>query len=1532
MRLLLVLLLILFAAPAFAQETPEEERSYFINYVEEQLSTPNRQIRINNIQGVLSSNATIGEITIADREGVWLRITNAQIVWTRLALLRGRLDIDRLAADRIDILRKPLPDESLPSPEAGSGFSVPELPLSVELDELQVPLVTFGEDVFGLAAQISVAGRLSLIDGALDTALNVTRLDGPGGKFDFTANYANATQVLALNLALSEPADGVIANLLGIEGRPPIALTLQGNGPVSTLDLALTMDANAERVLEGTTSLRQAADGIRFTADVGGPISTLIAPRFRSFFGADTRLQTSGTVRSGGGLALDSLTINSAALAVQAALETTPDNFLRHVRLNAVIDNPNEERTLLPIGGADATVGKAVVDLSFGEDASDAWNGRIRIDDLSTTTFGSKVVDIELGGLATNLNDPANRTVTFSAKGGASGVVATDAAIAQALGETITLDVDGSWRAGQPVDLPVARIAANGFSLGLAGQIARSIFNGTVNVDAADISPFSGLAGRDLKGGVRLEAKGTISPLSGGFDLMIDGTGSNLATGITAADNLLRGETRLTGGVGRGEQGLVARQFRLANDQVALTADGTYATGAANFGFDLTLEDLSQLSDRVTGRLSAAGKAAGSDGLIGLTFGADITNGSVVGKNLTDTKMAFEGTLQDGNLNGQVTGNAFLDGIRAQLSSGVSVANGERRLTGLNFTAGGASIKGDLTQGSDGLLNGNLTLDAADISTLAALAVMEAKGAIDAEITLTPNDGVQNAGVKAEVRNLAVEQTAVGRADITASVADLFGVPMVDGTVAAANVKAAGIDVTRLDAKATRQGTTTDFNATAALANGADASVTGALTPVDGGFRLALSQMELTQGSLTARLAEPASLLVQGQNVRIDNLALDVGGGRLSAAGEIADTLNLNVDISALPLAVANAIRPDLQLGGTIDGKATVGGTRVRPAINFTLKGNDLAAAALRQAGLSTLNVDASGQSSTTRLDIRASVTSPEGLRTSISGAVPLDDGNLDLNVDLDAFPLAVLNAVARGQGLGGNLSGTAQVTGKLSDPAARFDIRGAGVRATALDEAGLSPLEVSAAGSYGNNAVVLSQVTVAGPQGLRVSGSGRVPLTGSSIDVSVSGEAPLSLANRFLADRGTQVSGTVSLSASITGALQQPVIRGMFSTIGATVVDPEANIQLNDIAVMGAIDGEQVTLRSASAALSTGGRISASGTVSTNAAAGFPADLRIVLDNARYVDGTMVIATVSGNLAMTGPLTRDPLLSGTINVDRAEIMVPENLAGGAAQIDVKHIKPPKAVQETLRRARANDGTPVPQGRPSVVRLDINVSAPNQIFIRGRGLDAEIGGSVRLTGPVTNIQPVGAFRLIRGRLSILGQRITFDEGEVTLVGDLDPFLNFVARSEGDDITVFITVRGRVSDLDISFSSQPTLPEDEVLARLIFKRSLGELSPLQIAQLAAAAAELAGGSNTSLLGSLRSATGLDDLDVVTDSEGNAAVRAGRYIRDNIYLGVEAGAKGTTRGTINLDITDDLKAKGAVGSDGDSSVGIFYEKDY
>jgi translocation and assembly module TamB len=67
-------------------------------------------------------------------------------------------------------------------------------------------------------------------------------------------------------------------------------------------------------------------------------------------------------------------------------------------------------------------------------------------------------------------------------------------------------------------------------------------------------------------------------------------------------------------------------------------------------------------------------------------------------------------------------------------------------------------------------------------------------------------------------------------------------------------------------------------------------------------------------------------------------------------------------------------------------------------------------------------------------------------------------------------------------------------------------------------------------------------------------------------------------------------------------------------------------------------------------------------------------------------------------------------------------------------------------------------------------------------------------------------------------------------------------------------------------------------------------------------------------------------------VVTDEQGNVALQAGRYIQDNIYLGVQAGADGTSRVTVDLDITSDIKARAATGMDGNSSVGVFYEADY
>ena len=63
----------------------------------------------------------------------------------------------------------------------------------------------------------------------------------------------------------------------------------------------------------------------------------------------------------------------------------------------------------------------------------------------------------------------------------------------------------------------------------------------------------------------------------------------------------------------------------------------------------------------------------------------------------------------------------------------------------------------------------------------------------------------------------------------------------------------------------------------------------------------------------------------------------------------------------------------------------------------------------------------------------------------------------------------------------------------------------------------------------------------------------------------------------------------------------------------------------------------------------------------------------------------------------------------------------------------------------------------------------------------------------------------------------------------------------------------------------------------------------------------------------------------------DEDGNAAVRAGTYVTDNIYTDVTVGSENTEI-NLNLDLTDSITVTGSAGSDGDTGIGIFYERDY
>ncbi len=1410
----------------------EEQKDWLTSFVQDRLSTPERQIRLSNIDGVLGSDVSIRQITISDAEGVWLRVNNASLNWNQAALFLGRLDVNSLRADSIEYIRNAIPVEGavdLPPPEAGT-LEIPEFPVAIQLGELAVPSVTFGEGVFGLGSEISLAGSMTLEGGDLDAVLDIERLDGPGGTLDLDVAYRREGNSIDLGLSLVEPPNGVIANLLNIENRPAMTLTLDGEGPVSDLTAQMRLLANDREALAGTAQIAQGADGFSIHADLGGPLSTLIAEPYRPFFGAETRLRANALLRDAGGMEISSLTLSGGQLDLAANAATTADNFLSRLDLTARIADASGGMVTLPVAGNSTRVQTADFSVQFGTSASDEWQAGFDIAGFETDGFAADTFGLSIGGVARNLDNPGTRMVTFNGDGALAGIAA-DPGVEAALGESVGLGIAGLWNAGEPIELADFRIVGEALSAGMSGLIDGTDFDGRIEIETGSIAPFSALAGRALGGALNLTATGRIMPLSGGFDLAFDGSGSSLTVDDPVADALLEGDVSLSGQLARTNSGITANAFTIANNQVQFTADGSFASETSDFNIALDLADLGLVSEQASGALAVRGsaKSNAADAPLVLALNGNVVSGRLGDYNLRDAQVGVAANLLNGEINGDVTGSAMLDGHRATLNTRFATTADQQVLSGIGFEIAGTRLSGNLTRMVEtGLIDGRLDVAAPDVSLAAALLLADASGALNAAIELTPQDGKQGAGITANASNLRINEIRIGRADISAGLADLFGVPVVNGTATASAVVAGGVTVNTLNATASQSGNTTSFDAQAALATGTGVAVAGSLSPVDGGYRLALDRANLVQGTLSARLANPTAIAVQGDSVALDAVRFNVGSGSITASGTAGNALNMVIDIADLPLNIANAVMPGLGLAGTVNGRATI--------------------------------------------------------------------------------------------------------SGDASDPRVGYEVRATGINASAIAPFGIAPLSVSANGSYAGQVVALDSLTANGSGGLSVTGSGRLPLSGPGVALTLNGSAPLALANQFVADRGGQVSGTANFDARINGSLTSPQFAGSVSTRGAGYVDPELNLRLTDINGRISLNGTNANIESLSANLATGGSVSGSGTIGLTG--GMPANVTLNINSARYADGALFVATLSGGLNLTGNLTGSPLLAGNIMVEQANIAVPEGLGGGAQLIDVEHRRTPAPVQQTLDRARIDERTGMStSGSGPNLLLDINVNAPNQIFIRGRGLDAEVGGSVRLTGPVTAVQPVGAFALTRGRLDILGRRVVFETGTVTLLGDLDPQLNFVARTEGDGITVFVIVSGRASAPDITFSSNPALPQDEVLSRLIFNRSMGELSPIQLAQLAAAAAELVGGGGGGgLVDSLRGAAGLADLDIVTDDAGNVGVQAGTYIQDNVYLGVTAGANGQSKVTINLDVTDDLTIKGAAGQDGNSSIGVFYERDY
>lgn len=448
------------------------------------------------------------------------------------------------------------------------------------------------------------------------------------------------------------------------------------------------------------------------------------------------------------------------------------------------------------------------------------------------------------------------------------------------------------------------------------------------------------------------------------------------------------------------------------------------------------------------------------------------------------------------------------------------------------------------------------------------------------------------------------------------------------------------------------------------------------------------------------------------------------------------------------------------------------------------------------------------------------------------------------------------------------------------------------------------------------------------GPGGIDARVAGRL-LENGNADLTIAGQAQSGLANAFLA--GQLVSGPLRFDLRMAGPAAVSSLSGRVALSGGRIADPSVFLALEDVGVTADLAQGRAQL-SGGAALTSGGRVDLGGTVGLSAP--FPADIRVGLRGAVLRDPQLFETTANGEITLRGPVTGGATLAGRILLSATEVQIPSTGLGGAADIpDLRHVNEPGPVRETRARAGLlDDGSGGGGGGGRPIALDLTISAPSQIYVRGRGLDAELGGELRLGGTTAAVVPSGAFDLIRGRLDILGKRLDLTQASLTLEGDFVPVLAVAASNESDGITSFVRIDGPATEPEVTFTSTPELPEEEVLSRLLFGRGIDSLSALQAAQLASAVATLAGRGGIGIVGRLREGFGLDDLDVQTGADGGASVRAGKYLSENVYSQIEVDDKGQSQINLNLDVTDSITLRGRTGTTGETGLGIFFEKDY
>jgi translocation and assembly module TamB len=1153
------------------------------------------------------------------------------------------------------------------------------------------------------------------------------------------------------------------------------------------------------------------------------------------------------------------------------------------------------------------------------------------------------------------------------------------------------------------IDAALGKITGNGAFGGPNDPVAAHLI-----AEIPELSPLAGLLANPIRGSGSLAAEVSGTESRPQLRLNLSGTGIRFGSSgaehveaivsATPTDVLDNPEARIKVAAQGGIEGLVTPEgvvvpAELGRDidwslDVVTARDGSAVnlTGLSAKGVGLTLTGAGQLAERgqsIEGglRLSVTDLRPFS-GLAGYPLAGSIdVEGNAAQQGTAGVKAKFHGSAK-GLRTGIPAADAVLGDTASITGSMQRDQAGTLTADQVAIAAGAASLLGEARfDPASSQLRAAIALDVPRLKPLGPALGTEMRGALSAHVDAAGE--LNHLRLKSEVdgSNIAAAGARIDRLRLVGEVTDLAE----PKATLAGTYRTGGLDGT-LSLVAESNGTSELVLPRLRL--------TAADSAIEGSLRLALDTF-LISGSISGRardlgrLSQLAGVPLGGDldfAARLDArggqlLDLSLNGTRLAAGGgssriaigslavkaRFADILRApsgsghvsltSANLGKAELATAN-LTLDAPRAGRFAFQADAKGSPLTVALagdgGFSSGGAELRLARLDGSlGSDRISLDQPLTLSKRGADLAFSNLALNFGTGRITGNGALRGESLSLTMNAANMPIASASRLLGYSKAKGKLTIAATLGGTLHAPVGHVAMNARELTVASLKHSGVPPLGIGVDGSWnGRNIDLKGQVTGLKEDTISFAGSAPLLLTPSPLGLSVPPAGRLSFQLRgagqieHMADLlplgEDRVSGHFAADIAVEGTVAAPSVNGRVRLSDARYENFATGAVLTNMQADLVGDRDRLTLSSFSAGDTADGSINAQGNVILNGPSGPSAELSATLAHFRVAARDEAVATATGTVSIAGPLNA-PKVTAPITVDRADISLPSSLPPNVVVL--------KVVETGGKTGKKQPPAPPAETPALPATLDIKVDMPGNIFVRGHGLESEWRGKLTITG--TSAEPAinGHLEQIRGSVDLLGKTFSLTRGVITFDGTakLDPVLDIAAETSTADITAQVNISGFASAPKITLTSTPVVPQDEILARVMFGKGVGQMTAGEGLQLAAAAASLAGGG-PDVLDRLRGKFGLDYFKLGSGSTGattgslnpgatsnsatgGTALSAGKYIAPGVSVGVSQGVSPpTSKVTVEIEVRPHLTVGGEAGQSGSTGIGLNYNYDY